>query len=283
MNYRHEFHAGNFADVLKHVFLTRVLVYLRRKDKAFRYIDTHAGAGMFDLGGPEAERSGEWRDGIGRLLDAPLDAAAAELFAPYLAALNLTPGAPLALYPGSPKIAQSLLRPQDRAALSEKLPEAALALRRLVGRDARVKVVEIDGYQGLIAFTPPVERRGVVLIDPPFERRDEFERLFDTLGEALRKWPGGTYMIWYPVKEPDLVEQFCRAIGGLGHPALRLELQVETPEQGRPLARTGLVILNPPFVLEAEAQVILPLLAQRLARGAGAQFQLEWLANESST
>jgi len=282
MNYRHEFHAGNFADVLKHVFLTRVLVYLRRKDKAFRYIDTHAGAGMFDLGGPEAERSGEWRDGIGRLLDAPLDAAAAELFAPYLAALNLTPGAPLALYPGSPKIAQSLLRPQDRAALSEKLPEAALALRRLVGRDARVKVVEIDGYQGLIAFTPPVERRGVVLIDPPFERRDEFERLFDTLGEALRKWPGGTYMIWYPVKEPDLVEQFCRAIGGLGHPALRLELQVETPEQGRPLARTGLVILNPPFVLEAEAQVILPLLAQRLARGAGAQFQLEWLANESS-
>jgi 23S rRNA (adenine2030-N6)-methyltransferase len=282
MNYRHEFHAGNFADVLKHVFLTRVLVYLRRKDKAFRYIDTHAGAGMFDLGGPEAARSGEWRDGIGRLLDAKLDAEAAELFAPYLAALNLAPGAPPLLYPGSPKIAQSLLRPQDRAALSEKLPEAALALRRLVGRDARVKVVEIDGYQGLIAFTPPVERRGVVLIDPPFERRDEFERLFDTLGEALRKWPGGTYMIWYPVKEPDLVEQFCRAVGGLGHPALRLELQVEAPEQGRPLARTGLVIVNPPFVLEAEAQVILPLLAQSLARGPGAQFQLEWLARETA-
>lgn len=273
MNYRHEFHAGNFADVLKHVFLTRILLYLQRKDKPFRYIDTHAGAGLYDLNGPEAARSNEAPDGIGRLLDARDLGAAAELLEPYLAAVRAT-GAPN-LYPGSPVIAQKFLRASDKAIFCEMLPEAAKGLRRSLGRDYRVKTVEIDGYQGLKAFTPPPERRGLALIDPPYERRDEYERVFDALGSALHKWAGGIFMIWQPVKEPDVVESFCRAVALAAPGALRIDLQVETPAPGKPLARTGLIIVNPPYVLEEEASIILPALTRVLARGPEEQFSLE--------
>jgi 23S rRNA (adenine2030-N6)-methyltransferase len=299
MNYRHEFHAGNFADVLKHIFLTRILLYLCRKDKPFRYIDTHAGAGLYDLNGPEAARSNEARDGIGRLLDADLGAAA-ELLEPFLAAVRAA-GAPN-FYPGSPVIAQKFLRASDKAIFCEMLPEAAKDLRRSLkaysseenvikqetgapirfdrigkgsSHDYRVKTIEIDGYQGLKAFTPPPERRGLALIDPPYERRDEYERIFDTLREALNKWAGGIFMIWQPVKEPEVVEAFCRAVAAAAPGALRIDLQVETPAPGKPLARTGLVIVNPPYVLEEEARIILPVLTRILARGPGAEFSLQ--------
>ena len=272
MNYRHEFHAGNFADVLKHVFLTRILLYLQRKEKPFRYIDTHAGAGLFDLSGPEAARSGEARSGIEMLRAHPPTGPAGELLAPYLAAV----AACGPLYPGSPKIAQAMLRPQDKAICCELLPEAFASLRQSLGRDLRAKAVEIDGYVALNAYVPPPERRGLVLIDPPFERRDEYERIFDGVETALRKWAGGIFMIWQPVKEPELVDAFCRALAPLGE-ALRIELQVETPAPGQPLARTGLVVINPPYVLEEEARLLLPCLAEVLARGPGAGFQLERL------
>ena len=143
MNYRHEFHAGNFADVLKHVFLTRILLYLQRKEKPFRYLDTHAGAGLYDLQGPEAARSGESHDGVDRLLSGPIAQPASDLLAPYLAAVKAAGGP--RFYPGSPLLAKSLLRPQDRAIFCEMLPEAARSLRRAVGRDARAKAIEIDG------------------------------------------------------------------------------------------------------------------------------------------
>lgn len=270
MNYRHEFHAGNFADVLKHAALTRALLYLRRKDKPFRVIDTHAGAGLYDLAGPEAARSNEARDGILRLLDEVVPGAAGDLLAPYLEAVR-TAGAPQ-FYPGSPLIAQALMRPQDRAAFCELLPQAAHDLRRALGRDTRAKAIEIDGYTGLKAYVPPTERRGLVLIDPPFERRDEYERAFDSLQAALRKWPGGTYMVWQPVKEPEVAEAFCRAIAAEAPDCLRVDLQVEAPQPGRPLARTGLLIVNPPYVLEQELQILLPALTLLLARGPGAEF-----------
>jgi 23S rRNA (adenine2030-N6)-methyltransferase len=275
MNYRHEFHAGNFADVLKHVFLTRILLYLHSKEKPFRYIDTHAGAGLYDLTGPEAARSNEAREGVGRLLEADLGAAA-ELLGPWLAAVRAA-GAPQ-FYPGSPLIAQKFLRAGDRAIFCETLPEAAKNLRRALNRDIRTKCVEIDGYRGLKAFVPPPERRGLVLIDPPYERRDEYERAFDTLEGALGKWAGGIFMIWQPVKEPELVDSFCRAVGALAGTSLRIDLQVETPAAGKPLARTGLVIVNPPYVLEKEAKIILPVLARLMARGLGAEFSLEPLS-----
>jgi 23S rRNA (adenine2030-N6)-methyltransferase len=276
MNYRHEFHAGNFADVLKHAVLTRILLYLQRKDKPFRYLDTHAGAGLYDLSGPEAARSGEARDGIAILRAQPPTGEAGELLAPYLAAV----AACAPLYPGSPKIAQAFLRRQDKAICCELLPQAFASLRQSLGRDSRVKAVELDGYLALNAFLPPPERRGLVLIDPPFERRDEYERIFDGVSAALRKWAGGIFVIWQPVKEPALVDSFCRALAPLGE-GLRIELQVETPAPGRPLARTGLIVLNPPFVLEEEARTLLPVLAEKLARGPGAGFRIERL--QSST
>jgi 23S rRNA (adenine2030-N6)-methyltransferase len=277
MNYRHEFHAGNFADVLKHVFLVRILLYLRRKEKPFRYIDTHAGAGLYDLNGPDAARSGEAREGILRLLQNPVHGAE-DLLEPYLAAVRAA-GAPQ-IYPGSPLIAKSLLRSQDKAICCEMLPKAAHSLRRAVARDDRVKTIEIDGYTGLKAFTPPPERRGLVLIDPPFEQRDEFERIFAALGAALKKWPDGIFMIWQPVKEPDVVDAFCRAVSGAARKSLRVDLQIETPGPQRPLARTGLMIVNPPYVLEQEARIILPVLTKILARGPGAQFSLQHLSSE---
>ncbi|MBB4199124.1 hypothetical protein CCR94_16635 [Rhodoblastus sphagnicola] len=269
MNYRHEFHAGNFADVLKHALLVRALLYLRRKDKAFRYIDTHSGAGLYDLEGPEALRSGEARAGIERLRAATLSPAATELLAPYLDSVGAGN-----LYPGSPKIAQSLLRPQDKALCCELLPQAAADLRRVVGRDNRVKVIEIDGYQGLNAFVPPPERRGLVLIDPPFERRDDYERAYDSLAGALKKWPGGIFMIWQPVKEPDIADAFCREVGALAE-SLRIDMRVAAPGKG--LGRTGLIVVNPPFVLEEEASVLLPDLTRILAQDDTARFWLERL------
>ena len=273
MNYRHEFHAGNFADVLKHAVLVRTLLYLRRKDKPFRVIDTHAGAGLYDLSGPEAARANEARDGILRLLNGADLGAAAELLAPYLDAVRAA-GAPR-LYPGSPVIARSLLRPQDRALFCELLPEAAQNLRRALGRDARVKQLEIDGYAGLKAYLPPKERRGLVLIDPPFERRDEYERLHDLIVDALRRWPGGIFIVWQPIKEPEIANSFCRALAARAPDWLRIELQVETPAPGRPLAGAGLMVVNPPYVLKDELEVILPALAHALARGPGAGFSIE--------
>jgi 23S rRNA (adenine2030-N6)-methyltransferase len=273
MNYRHEFHAGNFADVLKHAALTRALLYLRRKDKPFRVIDTHAGAGLYDLAGPEAARSNEAKDGILRLLDDPVPGAAGDLLAPYLDAVRAV-GAPK-FYPGSPLIARALMRPQDRAAFCELLPQAAQDLRRALGRDPRAKAIEIDGYTGLKAYVPPVERRGLVLIDPPFERRDEYERAFDALQAALRKWPGGTYMVWQPLKEPEVADAFRRAIAAEAPDCLRVDLQVEAPQPSRPLARTGLLIVNPPYVLEEELKILLPALTLLLARGPGAEFFVE--------
>jgi 23S rRNA (adenine2030-N6)-methyltransferase len=268
MNYRHEFHAGNFADVLKHALLARVLLYLRRKDKPFRYIDTHAGAGLFDLDGPEAQRSGEARAGIFRLREADIAPEAAALLSPYLEIVGATN-----LYPGSPKIAQALLRPQDKALCCELLPQAAASLRGALARDRRAKVVEIDGFQGLNAFVPPPERRGLVLIDPPFERRDEYERAYDALAAALRKWPGGTYMVWQPVKEPEVADAFCAAVGGLAE-TLRIDLQVGAPKG---LGRTGLLVVNPPYALEQEAATLLPELTRILAQDATARFWLERL------
>ncbi|HUO54559.1 MAG TPA: 23S rRNA (adenine(2030)-N(6))-methyltransferase RlmJ [Rhodoblastus sp.] len=273
MNYRHEFHAGNFADVVKHVALVRTLLYLRRKDKPFRVIDTHAGAGLFDLGGDEATRSGEARDGILRLLAEPDLGAAGDLLAPYLDIARAA-GAPR-FYPGSPLIARALLRAQDRALFCELLPQAAASLRAALGRDSRVKTIEIDGYAGLRAYVPPVERRGLVLIDPPFERRDEYERLFDSTVAALRKWPGGVFLIWQPIKERDVADSFCRALASEAPVWLRIDLQAEAPAPGRPLARTGLMIVNPPFVLADEMKIVLPALAQRLARGPGAEYAIE--------
>ena len=279
MNYRHAFHAGNFADVFKHALLTRMLVYLTRKDAALRYIDTHAGIGLYDLDGDQARRTGEWRDGIGRIDPLLMPADVRELMQPYLDVIGLTPGQPLKTYPGSPLIAQKLLRRQDRMICCELHPQDLGLLEGAIGRDRRVKVIEIDGYTGLNAFVPPPERRGLVLIDPPFEARDEFERIARVLQQAHAKWSVGTYAVWYPIKDRSAV-QFAEQIAASGIPrVLRLELSVADPFAEGPLAGTGLLVINPPYVLEDEARVLLPWLTAEMARDEGARWRVERLTD----
>jgi 23S rRNA (adenine2030-N6)-methyltransferase len=282
LNYRHAFHAGSFADVFKHAVLCRLLDYLRQKPAAFRVIDTHAGAGLYDLASPEATRGGEWREGIARLLAAQLPDKAAALLAPYLdvvGALN-APGA-LKTYPGSPALVQAWLRPQDRLIACELEPMAQAALARAMRRDPRVRTPAIDGWTALAAYVPPKERRGLVLTDPPFERDDDFPRLAQGLAVAHRKWPSGQYLLWYPIKgrtEPDALAKRLRR---LGIPKiLRAELIVSSLSDPTRLNGSGLVVVNPPWTLEAELKQFLPLLADVLGREGKGRYTLDWLAAE---
>src|ERR1700737_2102543 len=201
MNYRHAFHAGGFADVIKHIVLVRILTYLHDKPAAFRVIDTHAGAGLYDLTGDEARRSGEWLTGIARLMQARLSEGSAALVKPYLDIVRaFNPRRDLEAYPGSPLIARALLRPQDRLTACEVEPNARKRLIDALRRDTQARVVDLDGWLALPAFVPPNERRGLVLIDPPFEAKDEFERLATGFSAAFAKWPTGSYVLWYPPK-----------------------------------------------------------------------------------
>ncbi len=283
MNYRHAFHAGNFADVFKHAILARILVYLTRKEAPVRFIDTHAGAGRFDLSGPEAARSPEWRDGVARLLRASPPAPVASLLRPYLQAVGPydADGMP-ASYPGSPAIAQALLRPQDRIALCEAQAEERAKLVAALGRDGRLSIVGTDGYVALNAYAPPKERRGLALIDPPFEAADEADRVAGALARALRKWPTGVYAAWRPIRESMADARFLNAVAAIGAPnILRLELDVGPGPAGvhgqEPLARAGLIVVNPPHTLAKEARALLPWLARLLARDGRGAHLCAWL------
>jgi len=283
MNYRHAFHAGNFADVMKHAVLARILVYLTLKDAPLRFIDTHAGAGRYDLAGAAAKRSPEWRDGIARVLKASPPAAIARLLAPYLQAVGPhDAGGMPASYPGSPAIAQALLRPQDRIALCEARPEEKEALVAALGRDKRLSIVGTDGYVALNAYCPPKERRGLVLIDPPFEEPDELKRVEEALARAIRKWPTGIYVAWRPIRDAVADARFLNAVAALGAPnILRIELDVGPGAPGAhgqaPLARAGLLVVNPPHTLFAEARALMPWLAALMARGGRGGQLCEWL------
>jgi 23S rRNA (adenine2030-N6)-methyltransferase len=354
MNYRHAFHAGNFADVVKHAVLTRILVHLLGKPAAFRVIDTHAGAGVYDLAGEEASRSSEWRGGIGRLLAAPTAPAVQALLKPYLdvvASINGASTAPLlpahaatqgddpsgddpsgddpsggdpsggdpsggdpsgndlngngplldsslpgnvrianaspetrsalTIYPGSPALARAFLRPQDRLIACELEPKAYALLAHHFARDRRIKTVAIDGWMALNAYVPPPERRGIIVVDPPFEEGQDFTRLALGLETAYRKWASGIYLLWYPIKgrqEPDaLARRLKRSrIGRI----LRAELAVDaTPAQG-PLGGCGLIIVNPPWTLENELATILPELVKALG-SRNSNYRLDWIAGEN--
>jgi 23S rRNA (adenine2030-N6)-methyltransferase len=281
MNYRHAFHAGGFADVVKHAVLARILLHLKAKPAAFRVIDTHAGAGIYDLAGAEASRTGEWRDGIARLLAARLDPAVAALLAPYLdvvAAVNR--GGPLTTYPGSPAIVRAHLRPQDRLLACELDPGAAAMLGKYLAGDERAKAVAIDGWTALAAYVPPKERRGLVLIDPAFEASDEFARLADGLAIAHGKWASGIYLLWYPIKHRGEHDAFARRLRRLAIPrVLRAELTVAPPDRER-LHGSGLVVVNPPWTLEGELAALLPAFATVLARDHKGGVRLDWLAGE---
>ena len=271
--------------MLKHAVLARILVYVARKEAAFRFIDTHAGAGRFDLASAEAKRSPEWRDGIARILTAHPPAPVAELLRPYLEAVgpHEAEGRPLS-YPGSPAIAQTLMRAQDRIALCEANPDEREALIATLGRDGRLSIVGTDGYVALNAYLPPKERRGIVLIDPPFEAPEEAAAVERALERALHKWPSGTYVAWRSIREAQADSRFLNSIAALGAPnILRLELDVGPGPIGahgqEPLARAGLIVVNPPHTLINEARTLLPWLAQSLGRGGGGHYLCAWLTD----
>ena len=309
MNYRHAFHAGNFADVVKHTVLTRILMHLLGKPAAFRVIDTHAGAGVYDLAGEEASRSGEWRAGIGRLLAAPIAPAVQALLKPYLdvvASLNSALAAPhagsqgddsdekerfasaspgsepaLTTYPGSPALARAFLRPQDRLIACELEPKAHALLAHNLARDRRIKTVAIDGWTALNAYVPPSERRGIIVVDPPFEQAQDFTRLAHGLETAYRKWASGIYLLWYPIKgrqEPDALARRLRrsSIARI----LRAELAVAATLAQGPLGGCGLIVVNPPWTLENELAAILPELVEALG-SRNSNYRLDWITGEN--
>jgi 23S rRNA (adenine2030-N6)-methyltransferase len=282
MNYRHAFHAGNFADVIKHIVLTRILVYLHEKPSAFRIIDTHAGAGLYDLTSEEARRGGEWLTGIARIIQARFSEHALPLLRPYLDVVRaFNPQAELTTYPGSPLIARALLRPQDRLTACEVADGPRKDLIDALRRDPQARVVDLDGWVALPAFVPPNERRGLVLIDPPFEAKDEFERLADRFAAAFTKWPTGIYVLWYPAKNRRAADELAGHVAEVAaatKPAgkcMRLEFSVAPQAAGSPLASTGLLIVNPPFPLHGELKTILPELEKPLGQGGAARFKLE--------
>lgn len=282
MNYRHIYHAGNFADVVKHAVLVRVVEYLKRKPGAFRVIDTHAGTGIYDLSSDEAQRTGEWRGGIGRLLERPPTGQAGALLTPYLEAVAAVDGG-ISHYPGSPMIVRRLLRSQDRLTALELHPQDAARLKACFSDDFQVRVIELDGWLAMKAHLPPKEKRGLVLIDPPFEAPGEFDRIVDHLSIAHRRWPGGIYLIWYPIKDRRAVNAFRASLKATGIPRiLDIRLTVRGTSSEARFDGTGLIAVNPPFVLEDELAVILPALRERLAETDAAASSAEWLAGEAA-
>ncbi|MGO3929457.1 23S rRNA (adenine(2030)-N(6))-methyltransferase RlmJ [Rhodopseudomonas pseudopalustris] len=282
MNYRHAFHAGNFADVIKHIVLVRILCYLQEKPTAFRVIDTHGGAGLYDLTSNEATRGGEWLTGIARVLQARFTDEAEQLLRPYLDIVRaFNPPGQLIAYPGSPLIARALLRPQDSMVACELEPTARKSLINALRRDTQARVVDLDGWVGLPAFVPPQERRGLVLIDPPFERKDEFEQVAERFAIASAKWQSGVYLIWYPVKSRRATDTLASQVAEIAArgpkpgSCLRLEFSVAPPSEQSGLVSSGLLIVNPPWTLADELRVILPELVRPLGQGGPGRYRLE--------
>src|SRR5258707_7795054 len=258
MNYRHAFHAGGFADVIKHVVLVRILSYLQDKQAAFRVIDTHAGGGLYDLTSDEARRGGEWLTGIARLMQARFSENTAPLLKPYLDVVRaFNPQRELEAYPGSPLIARALLRPQDRLTACEVEPKARKPLIDALRRHTQARVVDLDGWVALPAFVPPKERRGLILIDPPYEQKDEFERVAEGFAQAFAKWPTGSYLLWYPVKSRRATDNLARHVAEVAGAdaaagkCLRLEFSVAPQVTGAGLTSAGRRLLYPPATLAA--------------------------------
>ena len=281
MNYRHIYHAGNFADCLKHIILVRILLYLQKKEKPYFALDSHAGTGHYDLASEEAQKTGEWQDGIARLLTNDHSALPQDILAicqPYFDCVKaLNPEGSIKAYPGSPKLMQMLARPQDRSFFIEKHPLDCETLKQTCGRDRRSHVRLDDGWVALRADLPPLERRGVVLIDPPFEEPDEYVRMITQVLKGYRKWPTGIYCLWYPIKARRDVDKAALMLQEAGVAnSLRAELIIHKLDTAKRLNGTGLFIINPPFTLHDEVRTLLPFLAQKLGQTAH-HWNLEWI------
>jgi 23S rRNA (adenine2030-N6)-methyltransferase len=278
MNYRHAYHAGNHGDVLKHIALTRILVALKSKEKPFCFADSHAGEGVYSLDGVEAGKTREWEAGFGRLA-APFSAAVESLLEPFRSAVSALNQNRAALrYPGSPWFAAHLLRPQDRLLLNELHPADGQTLLDNFSADNRVSVSMIDASRFLRLVLPARERRGLILIDPAYEARDDGERALKSLAGAHRKFATGCFLLWYPVKGRDFSERFLQEIKALELPeTLQIEIRVKEAFDEGGLAGSGLIAVNPPWKLDEEMRMIAPVLAERLGLGAWGRATVEWL------
>ena len=284
MNYRHAFHAGNFADVFKHTILIGLLQALREKAAPFCYLDTHAGAGRYDLRSAEAAKTQEAHAGVARLLGTNASSPWLRTYLDLIAALNLPghSGEAIAVYPGSPLIASHLLRASDRAVLCELQPDEAAALKSLFAGDARVGVHQRDGYAALPALLPPKERRGLVLIDPPFEAQDaEFRAIETALQAARARWPTGVYAIWYPIKLREQTRAFHRwFVRNDVRRTLAAELMVHPDDSPLRLNGCGMVIVNSPWKFDRELAALLPVLQRALAATGRGDHRIDWLVRE---
>jgi 23S rRNA (adenine2030-N6)-methyltransferase len=283
MNYRHAFHAGNFADVLKHVALTMLVEHLKRKPAPFLYLDTHAGRGRYDLSEAQAQRSGEYKGGIGGLLAQPVATLPAEVAA-YVQLVRASAGkghSAITAYPGSPLIVASLRRPTDRMVLVERLPKEADALRTTLGRRRHVSVIEGDGYAALKAHLPPREQRGLVLIDPPYESDLEFDHVVAGLGVAHERWPTGIYCVWYPLTDRAGPARFRRELERSGiRRVLDVTLGILPDDAAVGMTGAGLVIVNPPWQLDVRLQELLPQLHRLLSPEGLGGCGVQWLVPE---
>jgi 23S rRNA (adenine2030-N6)-methyltransferase len=273
VNYRHAFHAGNFADVVKHLALCDVLLHLKKKDKPFFVLDTHAGCGLYDLQAEESSRTGEAARGIEKLQPLFGRSDLPQAMRAYFDCVTA------AGYPGSPLIAARLLRSNDRLVAIEKQEAEFASLKRVLAPFRNAKAIEADGYERIAALLPPQERRGLVLIDPPYEAPDEFERAATASATAYRRFATGIYMLWFPIKSPAAADAFCGEVLACGATkVLRIDVSVPavTGDDKERLSAAGLLIVNPPFETEARmkacGEIIGPLLEARLS--------IAWLAGE---
>lgn len=280
MHYRHSYHAGNFADVFKHLVLVALLQAQSRKNKPWLFLDTHAGAGLYDLTSAEAAATAEWQDGVGRLARLQSEV---EPLKTYLAILRSYTPSLRAVYPGSPLVALRLQRVQDRLLLCERQADIAQQLKealRNAGAGGACTVHQRDGYEALGALLPPAEKRGLVLIDPPFERPDEFDAIAAALQTAQARFVQGCYAVWYPVKRRFDADRFLRR---LARDSLRpvLDLRFDNGAQAEGQMRAcGVAVLNPPFRFAQELQASLELLRGVLAQGPRAAFETRWIKTE---
>jgi 23S rRNA (adenine2030-N6)-methyltransferase len=274
VNYRHAFHAGNFADVHKHVVLLALFEHLHKKAKPYFFLDTHAGRGLYDLHSDDARRGGEWQLGIGRLrtLDPPLSALKS-----YLALVGSTSQT----YPGSPLIAAEMLRENDRAVFVERQPTEASILKETLSHRKHVSVLAEDGYAALKAQLPPKENRGLVLIDPPYENDTEFADVARALQMAHARWPNGMYCVWYPIKPGNAEQRLHRTLVDAGiKKMLVLEFNIRPSDSPLGLNGSGLLIVNPPYQLDEQMRVLLPQLHRALVPENTGDIRVRWLAGE---
>lgn len=284
MNYRHIYHAGNIGDVLKHAVLANILRYLQKKEGAYRVLDTHAGIGLYDLTSEKAQKTGEWQQGVGKVLEhieeAPEEVK--QILSPWLETVeNLNPGGGVQFYPGSPEISCMLARKQDRLTLTELHPEDFEELKNNYGGDKKVKVIALDAWLALGSFLPPKERRGLVLIDPAYEVEDEFKRLAEGVVRGWKRWQTGIYAIWYPVKNTRAVRQLIATLEEAGiRNTVKIELSAGKVSEDAPMKASGMIVINPPWTLAKNMNTALPWLCKTLAQGKNAAWSVEQVIPE---